>query len=84
MTGIEGTDASVAYRSKSMLFVRLSVDGEESILVLGITGDTKERVIVGQLKEINGEHVLFPSGVGWQGTDIEELSGAIKHFNSGV
>ena len=77
-------DVRVAYNTKTMMCVRLVFDGEEKVIVIGKTQDSKEVVIVGSFIEKNGEQIFYPTGVGWQMSDVEELIEAFKHFESGV
>lgn len=77
-------DVAIAYRTKSMVCVRISLEGEDRIVLIGVTSDSKEPVVVGHFAEKGGEYVFFPSGVGWQEGDVEELLGAMRHFRSGV
>lgn len=77
-------EVDVAYKTETMMCIRVTLDGEDRIVVIGVTSDTKEPVMVGYFAEKNGEYVFFPSGVGWQASDMRELLAAIQHFQSGV
>ena len=81
---MDEVDVGLAYKSETMVCIRVTIAGEDRILLLGVTSDTKEPVMVGHFVERGGEYIFYPTGVGWQGTDIKELLKVLEHFQSGV
>ena len=77
-------DVRIVYKTATMWCIRLTMEGEDRILVLGIAKDTKEPVMVGHFAERGGEYIFFPTVVGWQFSDMQELLKAFEHFESGV
>jgi hypothetical protein len=73
----------VLFEKGGMKFIEYDQNGQ--VVVLGVTGDTKDIVIVGTFKEpIPGKVVFFPAGVGIELADMQALLEAYVHLKSGV